>query len=164
MLAKPREDLLRVRLVGDFNQAAAARLGQEFDARWKELFPGSVKSLVLMDLQGLTGCDIEGRTALASVQALLCRRGARTAYLADQPRFRGLSLWIAHLSGDPGAKVLPTEAEAFRWLTLSTERLADARRGTDRPFGGQAPALPGLAGLALRLTEATDRMRAWRTR
>lgn len=164
MLAKPREDVLRVRLIGDFNQAAAARLERELDARWKDLFPGGGRGLVLMDLQGLTGCDIEGRAALASVQELFCRRGARTAYVADQPRFRGLALWIAHLAGDAGAKALPTEAAAFGWLGLTTERIADARRGTDTLFAGQAPEVAGFAQLALRLVEAADRMRAWRTR
>jgi hypothetical protein len=164
MLAKPREDVLRVKLLGDFNQAAAARLEREIDARWRELFPGNGKGLVLMDLQGLTGCDIEGRTALTAVQGLLCRKGARTAFVADQPRFRGLALWIAHLAGDAGAKALPTEAEALRWLGLSAERLGDARRGSDTLFGGEAPSVPRLAGLALRLAEAADRMRAWRAR
>jgi hypothetical protein len=164
MLAKPREDVLRVRLLGDFHPAAAARLERELEARWTELFPGGEKALVLMDLQGLTGCDIEGRTALTAVQELLCRKGARTAYVADQPRFRGLALWVAHLAGDAGAKALPTEAEALRWLGLSAERLGDARWGSDGLFGGKAPEVPRLAVLALRLAGAADRMRAWRAR
>jgi hypothetical protein len=164
MLSKPREDVLRVRLQGDFNEATAARLTSELDARWKELFPGGGRGLVLMDLQGLTACDIEGRTALAAAQELLCRKGARTAYLADQPRFRGLALWIAHLAGDAGARAVPTEAAAFAWLGLTTERLVDARRGSDRLFGGREPEVPRLAGFALRLAEAADRMRAWRPR
>jgi hypothetical protein len=117
-----------------------------------------------MDLQGLTGCDIEGRTGLAAVQELLFRKGARTAYVADQPRFRGLALWIAHLAGDPGAKAVPTEAEALRWLGLSSPRLADARRGSDALFGGDPPEVPRLAVVALRLAEAADRMRTWRAR
>ncbi|HZF55938.1 MAG TPA: STAS domain-containing protein [Polyangiaceae bacterium] len=164
MLAKPREDVLRVRLIGDFNQAAAARLERELDARWKDLFPGGGRGLVLMDLQGLTSCDIEGRAALASVQELFCRRGVRTAYVADQPRFRGLALWIAHLAGDAGAKALPTEAGAFEWLGLTTERVAEARKGSDTLFGGKAPPILGFADVAVRLAEAADPMRSWRAR
>jgi hypothetical protein len=182
MLEKLQEDVLLVKLSGMLNQEAVDRLGHALEERWRELFgprdagsperardarptkASAARPLVLIDMREVTGCDIAARTALIRVQSYLRTRAARTAYLADQPRLRGLALWVAHLAGDAGAKAVPTQSAADAWLGRTEGRVVDARIRMDALHGGHAPVTSGIAGAALRFAASVDRLRGGRSR
>jgi hypothetical protein len=134
--------------------------GGQTSSTGRQTKASAARPLVLIDMKEVTGCDVAARTALIGVQATLRKRAARTAYLADQPRFRGLALWVAHLAGDAGAKAVPTQVAADAWLGMTEGRVDDARGRTDELYGGRAPEVSGLAGAALRFASSVDRLRA----
>lgn len=125
------ETAVTIKLAGRLDEAASRRLERALVIQWPDLMPRADRPRVLVDMRALDVCEAGARAALIRVQRFLCRRGARTAYVASQPRLRGLALYVAHMAADPGAKPAPTLASAQAWLDATAERLADAEQRTE---------------------------------
>ena len=90
------------------------------------------KPLVTINLDGLTGSDLLGRSKLIEMQRVLKTRNGRTAWLSRRPRFRGMALVVCHAAEDSGAKVVAKPALASEWLQGTGQRIEDARLPVER--------------------------------
>jgi hypothetical protein len=61
-------------------------------------------------------CPEAARKHLVELQRLL-GANRRTAWIDARPQFRGLALWVMHLSGDLSSKAVATVELAERWLS-----------------------------------------------
>lgn len=104
---------LVVRLGGEFDDVMAEQLEKAL-GEILEKRSGAFHTLV--DLCGLEECSVFARTVLVRIQRALAAKSQRTAYLANQSRFRGLGLWICHLAEDPNARAVVTEEAAEAWF------------------------------------------------
>jgi hypothetical protein len=112
---------LEITLLGAFDEPDAV----ELEAQLKEE-RGRAKALVLFDLRRLESCTILARSVLSRIQKeVLGPVARRTAYVADRPLFRGLALWITHVSEDENAKSVVNEEQAQEWLMGNSHRVAD---------------------------------------
>ena len=111
---------LIVRLAGELTAAAAAHVDR--DLRASSYLARHVD--VVVDLRQLERCEPGARAILVDVHRLCADGGRRSAYVADVPLFRGLALWIAHVTGDQHSRAVGTMAQAKAWLRASELRLA----------------------------------------
>lgn len=81
---------------------------------------------LVVDLRELQHCTREARRALVDVHRVWSKNAHRIAYLATEPRIRGLSLWIMHMAGDDEAKAVGSEASLKQWLESDKGRQAGA--------------------------------------
>lgn len=70
------------------------------------------------------------RDGLVEFHAELARDGVRTAYVAAQPRYRGLVLYALRMNEDEAGSVFATEGAAKRWLELTDSRFEVAVNDT----------------------------------
>lgn len=122
------EEVLRVELFGQLDQAGAAGLEQRLQAALAGVRPRSLTALVI--LEGLSDCAESARPVLVRVQRQLGQAARRTAWVDNRAHFRGMALWVMHLAEDQNAKAVATLALADRWLASSELREADAMRRT----------------------------------
>jgi hypothetical protein len=124
-LAEGPDGLLLVRLSGDFDEQTALHLEDTMRAA---LVGKPGQRNVLFDLCNLTSCSIMARSVLTRIQTELVAPWAkRTAYVADRALFRGLALWVLHVSADDNAHAVVDRAAAERWFREDKGRLADAQ-------------------------------------
>ncbi len=96
--------------------------GKTLDASVRaELAMGPIER-VLVDLRGLTNCELLGRAALTDLQTWLRSRVKRTAYVTATPRFRGMTHIVIHNALDENAATFVQRAEADAWLGASELR------------------------------------------
>lgn len=88
---------------------------------------GAEKPNLVVDLRELSGCNVFARSELATLQRDLTPRVRRTAYISSRPRFRGLGLWVIHLSDSKEAKSVISEEAIESWFA-STETRVDGFR------------------------------------
>lgn len=82
---------------------------------------------LVVDLREMDGCTILARGVLADLQIAVAPNLARSVYVADRPRFRGLSLWIAHVSEDPNMRVVRDVEQVDAWLSSEQERYDEVK-------------------------------------
>ncbi len=132
-------------LAGDFRSNDARDLHQEVVAQ-----NGKPKQVVV-DMRQLTGCETEARDVFVAIHKLWSKRADRIVYLATEPRFRGLSLWIMHMAGDDRAKAVGSEAQLETWMRGSSGRQEEAFRtlgARNVPIGLKRRERLGMAGRA----------------
>jgi hypothetical protein len=115
---------VRVELFGQLDEKAAKALDAEMgriDA------PPEGKGVVFVT-SGLSECVEAARLVLVELQKRLARRKARTAYVDERARFRGMALWVMHLAQDPNAKAVSSLDQAMRWLNAVDERELNASK------------------------------------
>ena len=119
---------LLVELQGKFDEPDA----RAFENELKQTLEGKSQSSteVLFDLRKMSQCTILARAVLVRVQGYLAEKARRTAYLDDRPRFRGLALWIVHVSEDGNAKAVSIPTAAERWFRSSADRHIELRELT----------------------------------
>ena len=110
-----------VRVAGEFGEADAEQLSAKFQAAMGEATPKSLQ--VIMDLTKMRACSVGARDVLCEFQKSLAGFGARTTYVANKPRFRGVGLWIAHNSRDRNVRAVHNKAQAEKWLNDDKSRL-----------------------------------------
>lgn len=116
---------LRVELFGPLDERGAAGLEKELETALTKLQPKAFT--VVINSMGMTDCAMNAREALVRIQTRLAKLAARTAWLDDRPRFRGLALWVMHLAEDGNAKALSTMEQVRAWLMSSVDRVQDAQ-------------------------------------
>jgi hypothetical protein len=115
---------VRIELFGQLDEKAAKAL----DAEMGRLeTPSDVRGVVFVT-SGLSECVEAARLVLVELQKRLARRKARTAYVDERARFRGMALWVMHLAQDPNAKAVSSLDQAMRWLNAGEEREAHASK------------------------------------
>ena len=115
---------LRIELFGQLDEKAAKALDAELG---KLETPTDTRGVVFVT-SGLSECVEAARLVLVELQKRLARRKARTAYVDERARFRGMALWVMHLAQDPNAKAVSSLDQAMRWLNGGDEREANASR------------------------------------
>lgn len=121
---------LQVRLSGDIDENVVRQLIEDL---LPQLQPLGEQGEILFDLCGLRTCPTSARSQLIELQRAVAKVGARTAFIANRPRFRGIALFVAHKSGDPNARAFHRRSQAQGWL---------------RSDEGRAQALASLLGRA----------------
>ena len=111
--------------MGDFDPLAAQAATVELARRW----PGDPIRAAFVDLRQLTDCSVDARAALLAMHGVLRQRTERRVYVASSPRYRGVALWLLHVTGDDEGKVVATDEQAHAWLLGGAKRLEDAERG-----------------------------------
>jgi hypothetical protein len=131
---------LLVRLRGVLVDDAIHELSADLFPRLRELGAGGQ---LIIDMHELESCTTQARIGLIELQQGIARLGARTAFVAHRPRFRGIGLYVAHKSGDPNARAFHFLSEAQTWLRSGEgrvgshigyfERARQSPRGSSRP-------------------------------
>ncbi len=117
-LERPRRVI--VRLLGSLDRTDVDALADALLPRVRKLGPGVE---LIYDLLALESCTTAARERLVEVQADIARCKARTSFVADRPRFRGIGLFIAHTSGDPNARAFHSMTQAETWLSVREGRI-----------------------------------------
>lgn len=91
---------------------------------------------LVVDLREIDGCTILARGVLADLQTALAEGVGRSVYVADRPRFRGLCLWIAHVSGDPNMRVVRDIEDVDDWLSSTQARFDEVKNRLSSLMGG----------------------------
>jgi hypothetical protein len=115
---------------GQVSEQAVAEAEAEARAVVSAAKPGTV--CLLLDLRGVTTATLKARDALVAMQQALAQRLRQTAYVADTPAGRGLSLWVRHTVQDQAIKAVASREEALAWLTADPG-----------PTTGVRPVVPG---------------------
>jgi hypothetical protein len=115
---------LRIELFGNLDEKAAKALDAELG---RLETPIDMRGVVFVT-SGLSECVEAARLVLVEMQKRLARRKARTAYVDERARFRGMALWVMHLAQDPNAKAVSSLDQAMRWLSGGDEREVNASR------------------------------------
>lgn len=110
-----------VRMAGEFGEADAEQLSVRFQAAMGESMPKSLQ--IIMDLTAMQACSVAARDVLCEFQKSLAGLGARTTYVANKPRLRGVGLWVAHNSKDRNVRAVHNKAQAEKWLNDDKSRL-----------------------------------------
>jgi hypothetical protein len=103
-------------------------LSGDFDARVTKALWRSVQrefttcERLLIDLRRLRSCHHDARPILLEVHRIWAERAQHVAYLATDPRIRGLSLWLVRTAGDNDAKNLGSEAQVDEWMGRGDRR------------------------------------------
>ena len=111
---------LRVRLRGNLSEDTVDRLSADLLPRLQAIGTGGE---VIIDLQQLSSCSTTARMRLVECQRHIATHAARTAFVANRPRFRGIGLWVAHISDDPNARAFHTTTQAQAWLRSTEGRV-----------------------------------------
>ena len=125
---------LEIALAGELSAHAVAAAEAEARAQLSAAKPGGVALVV--DLRGLGGASLEARDALVALQQALAPKLRQTAYVADTPAGRGLSLWLRHTVQDQVIKAFGGREDALAWLvadagpTTGVRPVARSRRPT----------------------------------
>lgn len=131
---------LHVRLRGALEEHAVRRLSDELFSRLRAMGAGGE---LIIDMHELESCTTEARLGLTELQQGIAKLGARTAFVAHRPRFRGIGLYVAHNSGDPNARAFHFIDQAQAWLASSTGRVVSLTAYLDRakqnPRGNPRP-------------------------
>lgn len=121
---KLTETELRIELFGNFDPKSAVELLAAVQAQLSHPI-----TTCLLSTMGLLDCAESARLELVKLQRLLGGKGARTAWVDDRARFRGVALWVMHLAKDGNAKAVANPDAARRWLLATESREAMAERG-----------------------------------
>jgi len=125
---------LMVRLRGELSEDDVEHLAEELLPRVRKL---GAEGELIIDLHELDSCTTAARMGLTEVQRKIANVSARTAFVADRPRFRGIGLFVAHTSGDPNARAFHVIAQAQAWLGATEGRIQSITsflgRATSRP-------------------------------
>ena len=140
-------------LRGALEDVVVERMSTELLPRLREV--GGNGELII-DMSGLESCTTEARMALTSLQQEIAKVGARTAFVAERPRFRGIGLFVAHSSGDPNARSFHVLAQAQSWLVSNMGRIESLTDYLDRAKRGQRPGRPSSKELRQRLKKLRD--------
>lgn len=137
----------------NFDDHSVYTLSGDFDARVTKALWLSVQreftdcERLLVDLRKLRSCHHDARPILLEVHRIWAERAQHVAYLATDPRIRGLSLWLVRTAGDNDAKNLGSEAQVKEWLGRGDRRsgpIVPATTEQERalPLRGPAPPPP----------------------
>ncbi len=131
---------LLIRLCGVLEDEAIQQLSNDLFPRLREIGAGGE---LIIDMQELESCTTDARQRLTELQQGIAQLGARTAFVANRPRFRGIGLYVAHRSGDPNARAFHFLPQAQEWLASAQGRIVSitdyidrarqSPRGTARP-------------------------------
>ncbi len=147
---------LLVRLRGALEDDAIRQLSADLFPRLRELGAGGE---LIIDMHELESCTTEARLGLIVLQQAIAQMGARTAFVADRPRFRGIGLYVAHQSGDPNARAFHFLNQAQAWLRSGEGRVVSLTAYIDRarqsPRGAPRPR-PSSEELRIKLKKIRD--------
>ncbi len=127
---------LLVRLRGAFEADAVQHLSDELLRQLDAIGPGGE---LIIDMNELESCTTEARMRLILLQRGIAKRGVRTAFVADRPRFRGVALFVAHHSDDMYARAFLLRAQADAWLLRSEGRIESIAAYLERVGQGKPP-------------------------
>lgn len=128
---------LLVRLRGVLEDADVQQLTDDLVPRLRSIGAGGE---LIIDMHELESCTTEARLGLTQLQQGIAQLGARTAFVAHRPRFRGIGLYVAHHSGDPNARAFHYLAQAQAWLRSSEGRVVSLSAYIDRARQSPRPA------------------------
>lgn len=120
-------DRIVVSITGELSPEHAADLSAEMLVTAER---APTPKMVVIDFRKMTACGIFARSELIKMQRGLRDSNARTAYVADVARYRGLALWVINLAEDQGAKVCFHDDMADAWLASTAGRLEDTKTRT----------------------------------
>jgi hypothetical protein len=130
---------LLVRLRGALEDDTVQHLSEALLARLDEIGPGGE---LIIDMHELESCTTEARLRLIELQRGIAKLAARTAFVADRPRFRGVALYVAHHSDDTYARAFHLVAQADAWLRRSEGRIESLAAYVARTKRGKPPKPP----------------------
>lgn len=107
-----------VRLIGAWSKDAAEELEEEL---LRSLSKTSTL-WVVYDLRSLTAFNVLARSVLVRMHTKIGAQIERCTFIADDTRFRGLALWVLHLSGEKHGTVVKTRAQADEWFAQGSAR------------------------------------------
>ena len=108
--------------VARIDGALDERLASELGTAVARMLDENKFTTALFDLRGVEQTTALARERLTDMQRALAARHTRTAYLADQARFRGFAGLVIHFAGDQNARAFPTEHQTKAWLASSESR------------------------------------------
>ncbi|MEM7159657.1 MAG: hypothetical protein AAF799_42850 [Myxococcota bacterium] len=111
---------LQVQLSGEIDENVVRRLTEDLVPQLRTL---GDRGEILFDLCELRACPTSARAGLIELQRAVAKVGARTAFIANRPRFRGIALYVAHKSGDPNARAFHQHTQARAWLRSDEGRV-----------------------------------------
>lgn len=156
-IESPEANRLLVRLRGDLQDADVQQLSTDLVPRLREIGAGGE---LIIDMHELESCTTEARMGLTQLQQGIAELGARTAFVAHRPRFRGIGLYVAHHSGDPNARAFHYLAQAQAWLRSSEGRVVSLTAYIDRarqaPRPQKRPSSDELRAKLKKLRESSD--------
>ena len=131
---------LMIRLCGALEDDDVRQLSDDLFPKLREIGAGGE---LIIDMHDLESCTTDARQRLTELQQGIAKLGARTAFVANKPRFRGIGLYVAHRSGDPNVRAFHFLPQAQAWLRSSEgrvvsftgyfERARQSPRGSARP-------------------------------
>lgn len=122
-LVRMEQDTLEVHLLGAVSASTVDALLEELEEG------GPLPPHAILDLRQLTDITMEARTRLVDVLRHLIATTERRAWLASSPRFRGVALWVVHVSPDPFGQIVGHPAQARAWLESGHSRVDRQRLG-----------------------------------
>jgi hypothetical protein len=128
---------LEIAFSGDLTDAEVA--AAEAEARAQVSAAKASTVALVVDLRGLHGASLAARDALVALQQALAAKLCQSAYVADTPAGRGLSLWIRHTTPEQVVKAFSNHDDARAWLasevgpTTGVRPVARGRRLTPPP-------------------------------
>jgi hypothetical protein len=120
---------LLIRLRGVLEDDAIQQLSADLFPRLREIGAGGE---LIIDMHELESCTTGARLGLILLQQAIAKLGARTAFVAARPRFRGIGLYVAHQSGDPNARAFHFLPQAKAWLRSGEGRVVSITAYIDR--------------------------------
>lgn len=124
---------LVVRLRGEVGTEDIERLSNDLLPRIDALDTGGA---LIIDMIETASLPLDARMRLMELQRGIAPRQVRTAFVADRPRFRGIGLFVAHVSEDPNARCFNRLDEAKAWLSSGEGRLERLIALRDRLLSG----------------------------
>jgi len=134
-LVRRDQDTLEIHLLGAVAAPTVDALLQELQDDGGPLPPHAI-----LDLRQLTDITMEARARLVDVLRHLMATTERRAWLASSPQFRGVALWVVHVSPDAFGHIVGHLAQARAWLesdhtradrqSQAVQTYASHRRGT----------------------------------
>ncbi|MCA9707310.1 MAG: STAS/SEC14 domain-containing protein [Myxococcales bacterium] len=129
-----------VRLRGRVETDDIRRLSDDLLPRLEKLETGGGK--LIFDLIELDSISTDARLELTEVQRTIAKHEARTAFVADRPRFRGIGLFVAHVSEDRNARAFHRFSQAETWLMAEDGRLENLANWREKSFWNTKPRVP----------------------
>lgn len=133
---------LEIALSGELTEQAVAAAEADARAQISATKAGTVA--LVIDLRGLQGASLAARDALVALQQALASKLRQSAYVADTPAGRGLSLWIRHTVQDQVVKAFSSHEDAHAWLssemvgpTTGVRAVTRGRKVTPPPPGSR---------------------------
>lgn len=103
-----------IELSGVFDKDAACQVEKSLREELASTLPHSID--IFLSFQGVQDCAVDARDIFVNIHRFLMEKAVHIAYISQQPRFRGLALWVLHTAQDDKGKAVSDVEQAHQWL------------------------------------------------